>query len=181
LNAWKQIIDDRIKHVKQITDLKQTVKKQEDNLKQNDDFKDKLNKVKEYLLVIMDKKTGYGQDMHAKLKELNVDTSNSDCIHKILELLKQKLDQFSSQTSSLETKIKENEDLHEKKMQEELDRKNKEFKLYLDNNQSEINDKHVNEIEAIKKEHNTFIDLIKTDYTQKIDQFNLVSIINIFL
>ena len=88
MNAWKQIIDDRIKHVKQITDLKQTVKKQEDNLKQNDDFKDKLNKVKEYLLVIMDKKTGYGQDMHAKLKELTVDSSNSDCFLKILELLK---------------------------------------------------------------------------------------------
>jgi outer membrane murein-binding lipoprotein Lpp len=160
--------------VKQINDLKQNVKKQEDNLKHNEDVKIKLNKVKEYLVAnLTDTKTVYGQDMHAKLKELNVDTSNSDCIHKILELVKQKLDQYLSQTSSLELKIKENQDLHEKKLQEELDRKNKEFKMYLDNNQSDLNDKHVNEIDVIRKEHSKFVSLIQNDYTQKVDQLNL--------
>ena len=35
-------------------------------------------------------------------------------------------------------------------------------------------------VARLLKEHNTFIDLIKTDYTQKIDQFNLVSIIILY-
>ncbi len=80
LNAWKQIIEDRIKHVKQISDVKQSLKKTEESLNQIKEFKTKLEKVKEYLLVsLCESKSKWSLDIDAKIKESNIDTSNFDC------------------------------------------------------------------------------------------------------
>lgn len=60
--------------------MKQSVKKSEETLKTNDEFKQKLNKIKESLIAIcFNNESKWTLDINAKIVELGINTNDSNC------------------------------------------------------------------------------------------------------
>lgn len=172
LSSWKQIVDDRIKHVKQVNDLKHTIKSLEDELKSTREASNKLNQIRDLLVGLCSNETKWSLELKAKLDESSIDVKSTESIIAVLNVIREKFDSNLTQIQGLEARLVETSESGEKKLGDELEKKSQEFKSYLENVQTELNEKHQKELSDLRAEHETVVNSVKNEFTQQIEQLN---------